>query len=303
MKIVRTATTFADILESQHNTGSLSMKYFQLIIVLLALIPLQLRAQALTKAQANDTIKTMPSFTIYKDNYFISGVPTHTGISKHTADAKYQISFKQLLTRNTLPLDTYLFLTYTQKAFWNVYETSSPFKEINFNPTIGLGKPIYNKNNRLTGLAELKFEHESNGRDSIYSRSWNHITLAYTTALGQKTLLSLEAWYPFRYKEDNPDLMEYLGYGQINLKYDLKPEQLLLDVSLRKGLNWTWKGAVRTRLFYKISKNTNQYLMLEWFAGYAESLISYQDYRSMIRVGYVIKSSDLNFLKPIHRQL
>lgn len=279
------------------------MRSFRLLALLFLFIPFKIYAQALTRAQTNDTIQTMPSFTIYKDNYFISGIPTHTEISKHTADVKYQISFKQLLTRNTLPLKTYLFLTYTQKAFWRVYETSSPFKEINFNPAIGLGKPIFDKNDRLTGMAELKFEHESNGRDSIYSRSWNHISLAYHAALNEKTLLSVEAWYPFRYKEDNPDLMEYLGYGEINLKYDIKPDKLLLDIDLRKGLNWNWKGALRTRLFYKISKNTNQYLMLEWFSGYAESLISYTDYRSMIRMGYVIKSSDLSFLKPIHRQL
>jgi hypothetical protein len=37
--------------------------------------------------------------------------------------------------------------------------------------------------------------------------------------------------------------------------------------------------------------------MLEWFAGYAESLIDYNKYRSMVRLGYVIKSSDLDILK------
>ncbi|MDX1762631.1 MAG: phospholipase A, partial [Christiangramia sp.] len=50
--------------------------------------------------------------------------------------------------------------------------------------------------------------------------------------------------------------------------------------------------------YYKLFNNTgNQYLMLEWFAGYAESLIDYNRYTSMIRLGYVIKSSDLNILK------
>ena len=37
--------------------------------------------------------------------------------------------------------------------------------------------------------------------------------------------------------------------------------------------------------------------MLEWFAGYGESLIDYNRYTSMVRLGYVIKSKDLNILK------
>lgn len=70
--------------------------------------------QRLTREQIEDTV--LPSFSIYKDNFFITGIPTHTGISKETADAKYQISFKQLLTRHTLPFDSQLFFIYTQKA-------------------------------------------------------------------------------------------------------------------------------------------------------------------------------------------
>lgn len=102
-------------------------------------------SQRLSREKINDTIEKMPTLSIHKDNYFITGIPTNKDIASKTADAKYQISFKALVTRNTLPFDTHLFITYTQKAFWNVYEFSSPFRELNFNPGIGLGKPVYNK--------------------------------------------------------------------------------------------------------------------------------------------------------------
>jgi phospholipase A1 len=36
--------------------------------------------------------------------------------------------------------------------------------------------------------------------------------------------------------------------------------------------------------------------MAEWYYGYAESLIAFKELRSMIRVGFVMKSDDLNFL-------
>ena len=144
-----------------------------LLFIILCTSSIKLQAQSRSREEIKDTIKTMPAFSIYQDNYFISGVPTNKEISKNNSDIKYQISFKQLVTRATLPFNSYLFLTYSQKAFWDVYKRSSPFAEVNFNPGVGLGKPVFNKNDKIVGLAEFKMEHESNGRDSIASRSWN----------------------------------------------------------------------------------------------------------------------------------
>ena len=278
------------------------MKFFHVPLFLVLFFGVNLFGQQLSKEQVNDTISRIPSFSMYQDNFMISGVPLHTRISKQTADVKYQISFKQLITRNTLPLDSYLFLTYTQKALWTVYDRSSPFEEINFNPGISLGKPVFNSDDELAGMAFLQLEHESNGRDSIYSRSWNSISLSFRASLNDRTFISLKTWYPFRYKKDNPDLFEYLGPGELNLHYDLAPEKLTMQVMLRKGLNWDWKGALRTRLLYRPFKMRSHHIMLEWFHGYAESLITYNEIESMIRLGIVFKSDDLNFLKPAPKQ-
>ncbi len=234
---------------------------------------------------------------MYRDNFFISGVPLHTGISKETADAKYQISFRQLLTRQTLPFDSYLFLTYTQKAFWDVYRKSSPFEEINYNPGIQLGKPIFDRQDKLVGMAFLKAEHHSNGRDSIYSRSWNNISLAFHAQVWENTTIALETWFPFRYKKDNPDLMEYIGYGELHLLHEIKPDKLSIEFMFQKGWNFDLKGALRTRFLYRPFEIRNLYLMAEWYNGHGESLISYDDFKSMFRVGLLLRSDELNFLK------
>lgn len=254
-------------------------------------------SQGITKQSVDSIIEKAPAFSIHKDNYFISGIPLNKDINKSTADAKYQISFKQLMTRNTLPWDTYLFLTYTQKAFWNIYENSSPFQEINFNPGVGLGKPIYNYNDRLVGLASISLEHESNGRDSIFSRSWNSIRLEYSAMIGKKTTITAEARIPFLYKADNANLFDYIGPAELNIAHDFIPKKLTGELMLRKGLEWNWQGAYRARLFYRPFKMSNQYFMLEWFNGYAESLINYDEHVNMIRIGYVIKSKELNILR------
>lgn len=252
-------------------------------------------AQSITKKQTSKHLDTMPSFSIHKDNYFIGGIPTNTAIDEATADVKYQISFKQMITKNTLPWNTYLFATYSQKAFWHIFKKSSPFKEINFNPTLELGKPIF-KDSRLVGLATLGYNHNSNGRDGEESRSWNSINLSYSRALNDKTLLSGEAWAPFFYHTDNPDILDYEGLFKFKLDHEFS-DRFNGQVQVQKGLSWGWKGVIRTRLYYRPFKTHNQYLMVEWYAGHAESLIAYDDFRSRVRIGYVIKTNELEFLK------
>lgn len=266
-------------------------------VCLVGLWSLSLSAQHLNREEANEHIKELPSFSIHKNNYFITGVPTNKPVNSSTSDIKYQISFKQMITRSTLPWDSYLFVTYSQKAFWGIYEDSSPFKEINFNPSIGLGKPVFDSNDRLTGLASLSFSHESNGRDSIYSRSWNRLDFQYSTSLGEKSILSLEAWVPFQYKEGNPDILDYEGVFRAKWEREFIPDKLTTEITVQKGLNWDWKGKIRTRVMYSPFKSNRQYLMLEWYAGQSESLIDYDKFTSMLRIGYIIKTNELDFLR------
>lgn len=116
-----------------------------------------------------------PYFSLYKDNYFIGGTTIGSKPTNKNSDVKFQLSISQRLTKSKLPFDTYLFVTYTQKAFWNVFQESLPMYDLNFNPGIGLSHLVIHRN-RLIGQVSLLIEHESNGKDSIYSRSWNKIS-------------------------------------------------------------------------------------------------------------------------------
>ncbi|MCL5127747.1 MULTISPECIES: phospholipase A [unclassified Algibacter] len=269
-----------------------------LILNVMCLFCNRVNGQGLTREAVRDTMKQLPGFSIHKDNYFIIGVPTNMDINSNTANVKYQVSFKQMISRNTLPWDTYIFFSYSQKSFWDVFKESYPFKEINFNPTIGFGRAFFDKNDRLKGIGTLEFEHESNGRDSIFSRSWNRVSLKYSTAIGPKTILSLKGWIPYGYKSGNPELIDYVGLGELTLSHDFYNDKFSLEMALKKGLQWNMKGMLRTRLYYHPFKGkSNQYLMLEWYLGQAESLINYEDFNSMVRFGYVIKTDELNILK------
>ena len=122
----------------------------------------------------------MPCSTLFKDNYFTVGTTIGHKPTAENSDVKFQVSIAQRLTKSTLPFNTYLFLMYTQKCFWNVFQESLPMYDLNFNPGIGLSKLLIVKN-RVIGKATLLVEHESNGRDGDASRSWNRITFGATS--------------------------------------------------------------------------------------------------------------------------
>ena len=65
-------------------------------------------------------IESGPYFGIFRDNYFIGGIPIGGPVRRDNANVKFQISIIHRLTKSRLPFDTYLFLQFTQKTIWNV---------------------------------------------------------------------------------------------------------------------------------------------------------------------------------------
>ena len=86
-----------------------------------------------------------PNFGAYKDNYFIFGTAIGPKPTRQNTNVKFQVSIQHKLTKSTLPWGTYLYLFYTQKVFWNILEDSMPMTDLNFNPGIGLAKPLFSK--------------------------------------------------------------------------------------------------------------------------------------------------------------
>lgn len=268
-------------------------------VVLLSFLGVFFLSQALP-AQANLSkdsteyyISKSPAFSIFKDNYFISGIPLDHKPDKDNSDAKFQFSFKQRIQNRPLVWGSYFYLTYTQKSFWDIYKKSSPFAETNYNPGLQLVKPIYAKGN-LTGVVTLSVEHESNGRDSIYSRSWNFVGISYSHLFSDRLNATLKIYIPSK-SSDNPDLNKYIGYSEAQFSWGIKKDLLILDLTARKGASWDTKGSLMTTLSFRPSVKRNLYWTLQWWQGYAESLVDYRQRTSMIRVGFMVKPSFFRF--------
>ncbi len=233
-----------------------------------------------------------PSFGMFHDNYFTTGVPTNQQVNAETSDAKYQISIRQRITKSILPFRSTLFLTYTQKSFWDIYQNSSPFSENNYNPGITLMRPKI-INHQLRGIATLSVEHESNGLDSINSRSWNYIAVSWIYFYNPNIWAQIKIWRGWL-AEDNDDLYDYRGYGLAALNYKSKNERFWATLLINPRASF---GAANTtmELNYKLTKKSNQYLFAQWYNGYGENLVDYNKYTSMVRVGICIKPSLRNF--------
>lgn len=234
----------------------------------------------------------LPAFAVYRDTYFITGVPLNEEITNESADVAFQISIRQRLTKSVLPLKTFAYLTYTQKSFWDIYAESSPFRETNYNPGIGLGKYLI-YNNRLVGAAFVQIKHESNGQDGENSRSWNYLSLSTKYYFNPRLNISAEMWIPYVDGGNNKDLLDYKGLGYLSINYISNKHKwwLSMDINPKKGVgnfNTTMSAA------FRISEKSNQYVFARFYQGYGESLIDYNKYVMNIRVGICIKPDFYN---------
>ena len=233
-----------------------------------------------------------PYFTLFKDNYFVGGIPLGKKPTGANSDVKFQLSISQRLTKSRLPFDTYLFIQYTQKAFWNVFQESLPMRDLNFNPGIGLGHLIVHKN-KYIGKAYLMLEHESNGKDSINSRSWNKVSFFGSVILNKNWELQAKTWIPIIDSDNNRDILKYNGIFQIGLNYRTDNQRLQCGAIFTQRKAW-FGFNTQIEVSYKFNERENQYLFVQFYNGYGENLLEYNKYKNMIRVGFVIKPKDFS---------
>lgn len=232
--------------------------------------------------------RNQPYFGLYKDNYFIFGPSIGRKPTKENTNIKFQISIAQRLTNATLPWGTYLYLFYSQKCFWNVLENSMPMTDLNFNPGIGLTKPLFVKN-RYVGKLSLILEHESNGRDSIWSRSWNKVSLAANIIIDPNLMVAGKIWIPIIDGQNNKDILDYCGIYQMSVQAMTDNRKFTGSLTLVKRRGWNLSYNTILELAYRFSRKSNQYFFLQYYNGYGEGLLDYKQFHSQLRVGIVIK--------------
>lgn len=276
-------------------------KYFYRIVSVLfisfltAILPGKASAQIIPvddQAEFVDSLKKEldfgPFFGLYKDNYFTVGTTVGHMPTRTNSDVKFQISLAIRLTNNTLPWHTYLFLMYTQKTFWNVFENSMPMRDLNFNPGIGISKPFFNKD-RYMGKMTLLVEHESNGRDSIQSRSWNRISLSGSAMICDWLMVHSKFWIPIIDSGNNRDILKYAGIWQTGVVVSTYNKKFCWGLTLVKRKGWNLNFNTILVFSWRVHDKSNLNLFAQYYNGYGENLIDYNQFHSRLRVGIVFK--------------
>lgn len=219
------------------------------------------------------------------------------------SDAKFQLSFKYRLIgeRGTIaqyaPWASGVHLGYTQTAFWDLSSESSPFSDTVFKPSLFYEKHFENVDFILADAhASISsgFEHESNGRGGLDSKSLNVIyvepSITYPVFGDLKLDLKLRALAYVGDLSDNPDIRDFRGNGSLSIGVG-DPNALMFKTEMRGNIG-TGKGNLVFNLSYPLDKlfynNLDLYLFGQLYTGYGESLINYNRRDTRLRFGVAL---------------
>ena len=160
--------------------------------------------------------------------------------------------------------------------------------DLNFNPGLGLTKPLFVKD-RYIGKLTLLLEHESNGRDGDESRSWNKVSLACNIFIDKQIMVHGKAWIPIIDSSNNSDILHYCGLYQVGMQVMSRNQRFTGSLTLvrRTGAFFNYNSILE--LAYRFNRRDNQYFFLQYYNGYGEGLLDYNKFHSQLRVGIVIK--------------
>lgn len=210
-------------------------------------------------------------------------------------EVKFQISLKYLAMQDLIFKDLDLQFAFTAASWWQAYngDISAPFRENNYEPEVILN---YHHSWSLLGLpieqTTLSFNHQSNGQTGQLSRSWNRVILGFAFAPTDNILWGFRTWYriPEQQKlttldpngDDNPNIEKYMGYGEVGGLWSLSEKQSL-EFMLRNNFRSDNKGAIQLGWTFPLNDRIQGYI--EYFNGYGESLIYYNQHTQRLGIG------------------
>lgn len=251
-----------------------------------------------------DKEHVLAPFTLmaHKPNYILFGAYNSTGynvtnfqeqyrdssIELDDTEAQFQVSVKVPLLVNLFDtVDVYS--AYTNRSFWQYYnnDISSPFRETNHEPELWAQfRPNWELFGFTNSFNSLGIVHQSNGQGGVLSRSWNRVYASFVVERGNFAL-AFKPWYRIPeddVDDDNPDITDYLGHYEIRAAY--KWNEHVFSIMSRNNLESGFeKGAVEVAWSFPLWDYPYLKGYVQYFSGYGESLIDYDQYVNRIGIG------------------
>ena len=229
----------------------------------------------------------------YEPFYFIAG--------NKSPNAKFQVSLKYQLfdpdagLGHRLPPISDFYVAYTQTSLWDWKGPSAPFLDTSYKPELF----YYHKGLITSGTngwfrldLQAGGQHESNGRDGLASRSLNLMYAKPSLVFGRERSLQLtlapRAWFYILDLSDNPDIVDYRGYGDLTATLGWV-QSLQLATTLRAGAGGNHLSA-QFDLTYPLNRipwcGLTWYLHAQYFTGYGEAFLNYKTSSESLRIGF-----------------
>ena len=216
----------------------------------------------------------------------------YTDDEMNNTELKLQVSLKTKVAEDLFGTNADMWFGYTQQSHWQVYnaENSRPFRATDYEPEIFVTQPVsanlpFGGRLRMLGAGA---SHHSNGQSDPLSRSWNRLYLMGGAEWGKFAVIP-RVWTRIKTEngsdaDDNPDIEDYMGYGDVTFLYDL-PDRHSVSGTVRYNPK-TEKGGMQLDYVYPLSDNINGYVQL--FHGYGESIIDYNHKNTAVGMGIVL---------------
>jgi len=205
-------------------------------------------------------------------------------------ETQFQISLKFPLLVGLFNNTLDVFGAYTNRSFWQVYNTdeSSPFRETNHEPEVWVQ---FHPDWELWGFRNtwnsFGFNHQSNGRGGMLSRSWNRL-FAWLTVERGNLAMSIKPWCRLPESgddDDNPDITDYMGHYEFWASYEWRGH--VFSVMSRNNLESGFsRGAVELSWSFPFPGWPYLKGYVQYFNGYGQSLIDYNQYVNSIGIGF-----------------
>lgn len=215
-------------------------------------------------------------------------------------EMQFQLSLKAPIAEGLFTEQDALFFGFTARAFWQAYnkDISAPFRETNYEPELYWATPVpWQILGGDASFIALGLSHQSNGRSQPFSRSWNRLYAAIAWERW-RYLFAFKAWWRIPEDEkddpldargdDNPDIEDYLGNFEFTVVYRKFDHEVavMLRNNLEREDN---RGAIQVDWTFPMHRRFRGYV--QFFNGYGESLIDYDEHIERIGVGILL--SDL----------
>jgi phospholipase A1 len=219
---------------------------------------------------------------------------TDPGKELKNIEVAFQLSIKAKLWQDIFGQNMDLWVAYTQRSFWQFYNytDSSPFRETNYEPEILLNfRTDYDLLWLKSRFINVGINHQSNGQSDPLSRSWNRFVGNFGFERDNLTLI-LKTWLRIpesSENDDNPDIEDYLGYGELWAYYLWKGNRFGIMVRNNFDLGKN-RGAVQLEWSFPLFERISGYI--QYFNGYGESMLDYNHNINRVGIGFIIKEWD-----------